>query len=88
MINVFWDIHKKMENSCTEYVCVSRVASIFFCLVLDKIINSEVNISCVEMEDVSVGWIGASESCWLFSHGTFWHGVRHHILVPRDPWEM
>lgn len=44
-----------MENSCTEYVCVSRVASIFFCMVLDKIINSEVNVSCVEMEDVSVG---------------------------------
>lgn len=48
-------IHKKMENNCTECACVPRVASIFFHMVLDEIINSKVDMSCVETEDVSMG---------------------------------
>ena len=88
MINVFQDTYTKRWKIIALSVFVFPGCLYFFHVVLDKIINSKVSISCVEMEDVSMGWIGASESCWLFSHVTFWHRVRHHVLVPRDPWEM
>lgn len=55
MINVFQDTYTKRWKIIALSVFVFPGCLYFFHVVLDKIINSKVSISCVEMEDVSMG---------------------------------